>query len=248
MKTLISRIVIALSCYVIAELAAFGGYYNKPIFPGDNLIANQLDAGDNTLDHIFSLSSVPDGTTFTKWNPVTLSYTPLSVFDADSGLWSSNYSLSFGEGGVLHSPSLWTNLFVGSVYPAAWLGLGTSVWNPNYPNSLHLISSSVPLGGNDLDLIFTNAVGRMPNDGEWVKVLDAQTQTYTTSTFLGGLWDTPVSVKVGDAAWFDLGPVVVPEPAGCALLGLGGAVFWLQRRRRSALTSLQSNSRFVNPS
>src|SRR5437660_1757622 len=103
------------------------GYINVNIYPGDNLIANQLDNnGHNDLNAILSFAT--PGAAFTKWDSVANQYLPASVFDGTS--WSINYNLNFGEGGLLRASSPWTNTFVGSVYPASWLGIGTNVWQP----------------------------------------------------------------------------------------------------------------------
>ena len=94
-----------------------------------------------------------------------------------------------------------------------------SPWHPNYGDGLHLISSPIPQA-LPVDHIFSVVVDRAPRDGEWVKVLDPATQTYTLTTFhTGSGWDngTP-TISVGQAAWFDLGPVIVPEPSNGALL------------------------------
>src|SRR5690348_12002805 len=94
-------------CLVASALSANGqvysanivGYYNLPLYAGDNLIANQLDAGtvpDNTLSTIFQPGAVPEGATFTEWDPTTQQYLPTSVYDTVNG-WSINYALGFGQ-------------------------------------------------------------------------------------------------------------------------------------------------------
>src|SRR5712671_3219369 len=161
------------------------GYYNLVMYPGDNLIANQLDnrttngASINYLDSVLINGDITAGTTFTKWDSAANAFLPVSTFDGSS--WSINYSFNFGEGALLHTATQWTNTFVGNVYPAAWLGFGgTNIWSPNYANGLHLISSPLPLSGN-MDIMFTNAVGRLPQDGESVRILNAASQSYVTT-------------------------------------------------------------------
>jgi hypothetical protein len=204
------------------------GYYNLPIYPGNNLIANQLIPTNSTLDYILNYSAV--GSTFTKWDSSLNQFLPLSVFNGTN--WSVNYSLTLGEGGLLNAPSGWTNTFVGDVGPYIPL-TGTNIWQPNYANGLHLISDPIPRSTN-VSLMFSNVVGRAPQEGEWVQILDSQSQTYLTTTFhVGTGWDNgdPI-MKVGQSAWFNLGPVQVPEPGAVALLGLGvGILCW--RRRNS---------------
>src|SRR5437868_15268236 len=86
------------SCLLASPLSAqvsslnIVGYYNRVLYPGDNLIANQISATNNDLNTLFT-AGAPDGTTFTKWNPAGNSFLPYSVFDAGSGTWSIDYSL-----------------------------------------------------------------------------------------------------------------------------------------------------------
>ena len=96
------------------------GYYNLVLRPGDNLLANQLEAtGGNSLNNLFQ-ASIPNGSTFSKWNAASVQFLPLSTYDASSG-WSINYDLNLGEGGLFNAPTAFTNTFVGSV----WSGLNT---------------------------------------------------------------------------------------------------------------------------
>src|ERR1039457_1950490 len=59
------------------------GYINRFIFPGDNLIANQLGTTNDTLNNVLA-SGVLDGSTLTKWDPVANRFLPTSTFDATS--------------------------------------------------------------------------------------------------------------------------------------------------------------------
>src|SRR5262245_45862626 len=89
------------------------GYYNLHLFPGDNLIANQLDQnGSNNLNSLLHIGDVPVGSTFTKWDSSANAFLPLSTFTGSS--WTINYEFTFGEGGLLHTTSSWTNTFVGN--------------------------------------------------------------------------------------------------------------------------------------
>ena len=83
--------------------------------------------------------------------------------------------------------------------------------------------------------MFTNVMGRLPSNGEWVQILDPGTQTYLTTTFHTGTgWDNgDPTLSVGESAWFNSGPVVVPEPASLALAGLGAGALLVFRRRKS---------------
>jgi hypothetical protein len=205
------------------------GYYNTTFYPGDNLIANQLGTGNDTLNNVLT-HGVADGSTLTKWDPVGNQFLPPSVFDAATMNWSINYSLTYGEGALLHSPSEAVNTFVGEVFPGFNVDTGVLDWHPNYGGGLYLVSSPVPLA-LPMSQMFAAVTGRNPQAGEWARVLDPVTQMYTTTVFdaFSGTWDNgdPV-LGVGMAAWFNL----IPEPSTAALLALGAvALFWCRRAR-----------------
>ena len=211
------------------------GYYNLTIHPGQNLIASQLLQTNNTLDYILS-GGVPAGSTLAKWDSGANQFLPVSTFDGAN--WSVNYSLTLGEGALLTSASRWTNLFVGEVGHYVPIG-GTNIWQPNYGNGLHLLSDPIPRSG-PMDVMFPNVTGRAPQEGESVQLLDAATQTYITTTFHTDTgWDNGnPTLGVGQAAWFNLGPSVVPEPGALTLMGLGaGALVMFGQRRRPHQTS-----------
>jgi len=209
------------------------GYYLRPLSPGDNLIANQLLAFDNSLNTVLSnsLPALPDGATFTKWSPATGQLLPLSTYNAATEAWSINYTLTGGEGGILHTPAGGTNIFVGGVDSTIInVDTGAYNWHPNYANGYYLISAPVPFSSAS----FQQVVGRDPLDGEWVKILNEGDQTYSVTTFHSGSgWDNGVpSLGLGQAAWFDLGPVDVPEPGTASLLVFTALGLWLRGRKR----------------
>ena len=222
----------AATCSALGQFNVVG-YINRPIGPGQSLVANQLDATpNNTINSV--LLSVAHGATFTKWDPAANVFLPQSVFNLGTHTWSINYTLNLGEGGLVNSPSLTTNTFVGTVANytnIVDLGPGGGVWAPNYADGLYLISCPVPVAG-PISSMFANVIGRTPEPGEWVKVLDENTQTYITATFNGSAWDNDPSLGVAHAAWFNLGPVV-PEPSSMALIGVAGLVAWRFRQRRN---------------
>jgi hypothetical protein len=239
MKSLRINTCLVLLSFLVAP-AAFGqpvyslnvvGYYNATLYVGDNLIANQLGTGNDTLNNVLT-SGVADGSTLTKWDPLGNAFLPASVFDGATKNWSINYSLTYGEGALLHSPGpdATVNTFVGEVFPGFNVDTGVLNWHPNYAAGLYLISSPVPMA-LPMSQMFAAVTGRNPLDGEWVRLLDPATQIYTTTAFdaLAGTWDNgnPV-LGVGAAAWFNL----VPEPSTFALLGLGAAALVISRRRK----------------
>jgi hypothetical protein len=200
------------------------GYINLVLFPGSNLIANQLANADNTLDTIFS-HGVPEGTTFTKWDAASVQYLPSSTYDTNSG-WSINYELGFGEGGRLQSPSMFTNTLVGTIW-SGFNGMDPFV-PPLVSNSGSLLLSCyIPIS----NATFYDVVGRDPQNGESVTILDALSQIATTTTFQNGVWNNgDPSLNAGQSAFFNLEPV--PEPASWTLLGSGIFLLVTFRRRQ----------------
>jgi hypothetical protein len=198
------------------------GYYNLVLQTGDNLVANQLDNGTNTLNDLFA-QSVPEGTTFTEWNASQLAWSAPSIYDTNSG-WSINYALNYGQGGLLDAPATFTNTFVGSVWP------GFNPVGPFTPplvtaDGVLLLSSVIPID----DATFYDVIGRDPLNGENVTWLDPATQRYTTSVFEDGTWSNgdPL-LDVGQSAFYGLGGnhdsslvQATPEPATFSLVAAG---------------------------
>ena len=212
------------------------GYINQEFYAGKNLMANQLAAGDNTLNTIFQ-PGVPEGATFTEWDAATQQYLPASVYDTVTG-WSINYELDYGQGGLFTTPSSFVNTFVGSVWP------GFSGASPFVPplvtgSGALLLSCVIPIG----NATFYDVVGRSPQDGESVTILDGPSQISTTTTFDDGAWNNGAPLlAVGQAAFFNLenldlnpGSVSVPEPTvnGLAAVGLLILAVYARPLRRS---------------
>lgn len=217
------------------------GYNNQSFYAGDNYFANQLSTGDNSLDTIFT-DAVPQGATFTEWDSTAQQFLPVSTYTGTS--WSINYSLTYGQGGLLDTPSGFVNTFTGSV----WLGFSAASGSFTPPlvtgAGLQFLSSYVPVEAS-----FYDVVGRDPANGEAVTLLDAATQTYTTTTFNNGAWDNGApELGVGEAAFFNLDSVTgsnllsIPEPSEISLaatgamfiLALTGFRRFAQRRQASA--------------
>lgn len=189
------------------------GYINQPLYAGDNLIANQLSFSNNTLNAIFQ-SGVPEGATFSEWNPSSQQYLPTSVYDISTG-WSINYELDFGQGGLFHSPVTFTNTFAGSVWPG-FNGIDPFVPPLVTDSGTLLLSCYIPIA----PATFHDVVGRNPQNGESVTLLDALSQISTTTVFENGVWDNgSPTLNIGQSAFFNLESV--PEPAVYNLVGAG---------------------------
>lgn len=206
------------------------GYYNLALYPGDNLIANQVGNDDNALNTIFNQSTslnqgIPEGTTFTKWDSAAAQFLPLSTYDTNRG-WSINYTLSYGEGGKLNSPSFLINTFVGS----SWSGFdGNGPYNPPLVSiyGTLLLSCYAPINS----ATFYDVVGRDPQDGESVTALNASSQISTTTTFQNGSWNNGIpSLNIGQSAFFNL--EAVPEPEVLSLFSAGAVLLMACRQKR----------------
>lgn len=212
------------------------GYINQAMYAGDNLIANQLSNSNNTLNAIFdgnpaSGTGVPAGATFTEWDSTTQQYLPASTYDTVNG-WSIDYTLGYGQGGLLNTPAAFTNTFIGTVWPG-FSGASTNFLPPLVAGSgTQLLSCYIPID----DATFDDVVGRDPLNGESVTTLDPSTQIYTTTTFDDGVWNNGApALDIGQSALFDLEDGAdprVPEPAAGALVGAGALGLALLRRRQ----------------
>ena len=210
------------------------GYINLDLYQGTNFIANQLDNGEgNTLDTLFTASSafpsgsVPEGTMFTEINPTTGQFLPFSTYDTVNG-WSINYALTYGEGAMLIAPMLFTNSFIGNVL----LGnpgidpTGQTFTPPLITGSgLMFLSCVDPIG----NATFYDVVGRNPQNGESVTMLNPLTQVYSTTIFEDGAWNNGnPELAIGESALFYLEPL--PEPSVACLSALGFmAIGWRRR-------------------
>ncbi|HOC54383.1 MAG TPA: hypothetical protein PKI20_02040 [Verrucomicrobiota bacterium] len=207
------------------------GYINCPFLPGYSLFGNPLDYGDNTLGTIFY--GVPEGTVVSLWNPGTLSFDTGSTYE--SGAWTVNLTLEPGTGARLYAPSLFTNTFVGTVLNhdgAVWTEPPGLTSPPEYsgPDGIFSLADEAPLASTGADILL-NVLGRLPNVGEQITLLDEVTQGYATSTYLGGgNWDIVPSWEPSDSAFFNIGPI--PEPSATAL-GLLGLVLVRRIARRT---------------
>jgi len=218
------------------------GYVNMPFDAGVNLFGNPLDntgqlpSGMNDLATLFPVSgqaSPPNGAQVALWNPATDAFGPSSTFN--NGSWSLDLTLLPGTGAELITPTPFNNTFVGYADNHD----GTLLTDPNSlppppvfsgPNGIYLRSDAAPLKDVGTD-IFLNILGRLPNAGEQVTLLDAASQTYTTDTYLGnGAWDNVPTLQVGQAAFFNVGPVPEPSTLFAGLAGLAVVIAGCRRR------------------
>jgi hypothetical protein len=180
--------------------------------PGDNLIANQLDRGGNTLDEV--LPNVPNGSQLIKWNGAFAVYTYNSLLPG----WSPNgtATLAPGEGAIFRFPP-------GD--PSTTLTFACIPHLPALPLSLscghyYLVSRQTNGIGT-----FENITGSSPQDGTKVlrhipgtPVTPLQAGNYNIYTFSGGIWSPAVpQLDVGESAWirvpcFGSGCVTVQAP------------------------------------
>jgi hypothetical protein len=232
MKRISRALAISLTLLVAHPVAAIVGYVNFPFFSGDNLFQNPLEAsGDNHLSALFG-PGTPNNTAISLWDPVANAYSTTSVYF--DGSWSIDFELHPGTGARLTTGALFTNTFVGTVLNHSGFTSGGdfSVPPPLFsgPNGIYLLGDKAPLASTGVN-VFRYILGREPNPGEQFTRLDAASQTYITSTFLdGGAWDVVPSLRVGEAGFFNIGPI--PEPSSTALSLLGLAMFGVWRRRQ----------------
>lgn len=201
------------------------GYVNTSFRIGDNLFGNPLQYTNNALSYL--IPTAPDGTTVSLWNSVGNTYSPVSTFT--SGAWDIDFTLNPGTGAKLHTTSLFTNTFVGTVLAPNGSFYDGNAINPPPPfaglDGLYLLSSKMPilLSATNSFPVFEFILGRGPQEGEQFTTLDPTTQLYHTTTFTAGAWNNGAPVlRVGEAAFFNVGAVAVPEPsvAGLMIAGL----------------------------
>jgi hypothetical protein len=237
-KTLFSAVAALL--LMTGGARASTGYVNFGFQPGDNWFGNPLTASPNHLSGL--IPTAPAGTTVSLWDSAANHYAPASTWNGS--IWSTDLLLNPGTGALLHTPSSFVNTFVGEV-----LDFDGSLWGGGAfhspvpfagPSGTYLFSCMTPvaLSGHVFDSahnafdVFGSIIGRAPHTGEQVTTLDALTQAYATTTFLGGGWDHgDPSLAVGGAAMFNL--ITVPEPSalGLVLAGLG-VIGWARGRIR----------------
>jgi hypothetical protein len=164
------------------------GYINVDVPPGFSLIANQLNAGTNSIAAL--LPAVPGGTTIYKFNGTGYD---IASFDDLDNAWSpnGNITLNPGEGAFIRNPTQAPIrvTFVGEVPTGA-------LQNP-LPQGFSIRSSQVPQAGKlTTDLQFPGA------GGDTVYQFNNATGSYTINSFddLDNAWaPAEPTLAVGEA-------------------------------------------------
>ncbi len=156
------------------------GFTRVSAVPGSTLIANQLDAADNTINGLFGPTmanglSLPDGTVIQKWNGSQfVNYT----WNASGVFWSPNgdATLAPGGGAMIQNPGnqSFEVAFAGLVREGHLVNPTTAGYN--------LISSMIPQAGG-----ITSDLGFNPNDSDQLMIWDEAAQGYDQSlTYFAG--------------------------------------------------------------
>jgi hypothetical protein len=187
------------------------GYIPVPISTGYNFVANQFDAGNNTLTNVVSPSSPPLGTAVYLWNVTNQQFNTPSVFSTNG--WSTNFNLPPPTAFVVSSPSAWTLTFNGRILQ----GNFTTYYAGS--NKFSLLASSLPISQ---ELAGTNmAFPRL--EGENVFRYDPTKQNFSDAfTYYTGYgWFDP------DGLASTNGPVINGGESFFAQ-NLGASVNWFQ--------------------
>ena len=160
------------------------GYVNLDIPAGFSMIANPLDAGDNTLNNV--IQSAPDFTTIYKFNPSNGTYDTISSFDQASGQWSNGDAITLapGEGAFIATLSAFTLTFSGEVMQG-------ELSNP-LPAGYSIVSSQVPQEGTLQSLGYTG------NNGDTVYQFNGT--SYVINTYFNGSFlPSEPNIGIGEA-------------------------------------------------
>lgn len=179
MKT--KSLLIASVAALTASTAAFGavssnivGYTKLTLNDGFNLVANTLNASNNSAEALFA--STPAGTQIYRWAAGT--FKVLNNLDG-AGTWTGNdFALNPGEAVFIKIPKggATSVYLVGEVVtkPAA-------ISLTNAKGSFNFVSSVLPIAGAiDTDLQFT------PNDGDKVFTWNNASGKYSVASYAGG--------------------------------------------------------------
>jgi len=164
------------------------GYVNVDVPVGFSMIANPLDAGDNSLNNIIPLDA-PSGTTIYKFKVNDGAFSSISTY-VTTGFWGPNgdETLAPGEGAFIYAPSAFSITFSGEVMQGELV-------NP-LSAGFSIVSSQVPQAGSLSSLGFTPATG-----GDTVYKFNNGSGSYDIHTYItGSLWGpSEPSVEVGES-------------------------------------------------
>jgi hypothetical protein len=189
-KTLLITAAIGAAAAVATQAQVYSvnavGYINLQINAGFNIVANQLDAGDNTVANI--LAGVPGGTTVYTFGPG--GYT-INAYDADFEEWEdATMELTPGMGFWVKSPEDLTVTLVGEV-PQGTLTLPLVA-------GFNLVSSIVPQAG-----LISADLGMPVEGGDTVYTFDTA-GGYTIFAYDADFeeWDpSEPMIEVGQGFW-----------------------------------------------
>ena len=138
------------------------GYYNVPLVPGWNLLANQFIQANSNANFVLAPPATADGSLLYRFDPASQNYYNASTYYYGHGWYGPSRTtndpvldLPLGEGFLVWTPVAWTATFVGEV------AQGTLI-NP-LPANYSLKSSMVPQAGG-----LTTALGFPPYPGDLV--------------------------------------------------------------------------------
>lgn len=159
------------------------GYASVDVPEGFSMIANPLDAGDNSLANV--MPSPPQFTTVYKFDTIQGAFSGISFFN--NGSWSNGaLTLAPGEGGFIAANEAFTVTFSGEV-------LQGELSNP-LSAGFSIISSQVPQAGS------LSSLGYTPAQFDTVYKYDNAISNYTITFYNNGSWNNgEPSLAIGEA-------------------------------------------------
>jgi hypothetical protein len=180
------------------------GFYTLNLETGFNLIANQLDNGDNNINTIIPPTApLPDGSSLLTWDAAGQTFNPADTFFATLGWFTginpSTTVLSAGSGAFLQVGSPASVVLVGDV-PQGTL---TQDLVPNF----QIISQLTPQS------LGFDAAGLPASDGDSMLFWDAAGQSYLPAlTYFAGIgWVEGINIVdptplIGEAVFYQRSP------------------------------------------
>jgi len=171
------------------------GYVNVVLNPhADVLIANPLDAGNNTVSNLFKVleplaGNDPNGNAFTVFTWNGNNFVPNQLDPFGGGWGNPTQSLPPGSGMFVFNPTATpvTNTFVGNVVQGASLTV-------SLPLGDSLVGSKVPQQANIADPASMNLVA---NPGDTIFYWNGNNFVGVHNDEFGGGWQDPGDVTIG---------------------------------------------------